>query len=262
MTAADGAETFYQNTSYRLETIEQAIAQDKKLRSKEVWGNHPNHVVFKNRGTFQEKVEDVIEALCDLLKISPLQRVPRRFVLMQAPTIPKEVAIIKEFYHKTYIHVAEDKREEGHLCTFLRYSKRLKADAQIEDGSGTGISVKNYPTAEKGDRYIKKTTTLINEQQITVKKRLRRDQYYDMIKSQDPNRNEVRQVRTFISLGQNKALLEVSEYLSPKKGLCLLNVYEPVGVNLDPEDLPAYIHVQEEVTGKKKYSAHNISLKQ
>ena len=67
-TAAKGAEAFYtcENNTTRTETPEEAAARDD--HSLHAWEDHPNHIVFDNSGSFQDKLDLLLAELRRFLK--------------------------------------------------------------------------------------------------------------------------------------------------------------------------------------------------
>ena len=69
VTAADGAEKFYNfDNLARYETTEEAREIDKKILK--VWQGHPNLKVVDNSTDFEQKMEKVLNIVCDTLGIS------------------------------------------------------------------------------------------------------------------------------------------------------------------------------------------------
>lgn len=79
VTAADGAEDFYKsghtvddsgNAVVRRENAEEARALDRKLQA--CFHGHPRHVVVRNDGGFQQKVDNTVQAVLDIaLSVHP-----------------------------------------------------------------------------------------------------------------------------------------------------------------------------------------------
>jgi len=239
VTAADGAEDFYQKTSYRHENVEEAIKQDKLLQ--EVWSGHANHFIFKNEGIFQQKIENVIDELCDCLGIMTLNRHSRRFLLKNVPTLPKGEQHFTENYLKVYVD--SPWQEPGYVCSFLRKSERANS---------------KYKAAE----YVFKTLIKQGGQSITRKRRITKAEFKMYLALKVEDRHQVKQKRIYITV-PNKAFLEITCYEEPCSGLCLLNVFEMVGEKFDISSLPSFIsqEIVKEVTGANQYSAHHLSLK-
>ena len=63
VTAAKGAEEFYssKNNSARIETLEEAAKNDDRIIA--AWEKHPNLVIIENRGSFDDKMNDLISAI-------------------------------------------------------------------------------------------------------------------------------------------------------------------------------------------------------
>jgi len=236
VTAADGAVDFYKNTTYRFESVEQAIEQDRKLQ--QVWSNHPNHHIFGNDSSFQVKIEKVVGQLSEQLGLNTLQHKPIRYLLKSEPVIPVLLPVIRETYFKTYINYPSN--EEGFHFAFLRYSKRLHGSTKV--GATT---------------YVLKQVFNHHGQEVTRKRNLTRLEYFELLRRQDPSRKVVEQKRAYVSL-KDGSLLEAVQYEKPIK-LHLLNIYCVVDTQFDKSIIPSCFDMKEEVTGNEEYSAHYIS---
>eukprot|EP00163_Fabomonas_tropica_P032753 TRINITY_DN834_c0_g1_i9.p1 TRINITY_DN834_c0_g1~~TRINITY_DN834_c0_g1_i9.p1 ORF type:complete len:357 (-),score=67.24 TRINITY_DN834_c0_g1_i9:117-1187(-) len=83
VTAADGAEEFYQteNNSVREESPEEARQLDQKLRN--AWVGHPKLFVFENRPgkTFEDKLQEIVGTVSRLVGLPESTRSTRKFVI-------------------------------------------------------------------------------------------------------------------------------------------------------------------------------------
>lgn len=239
VTAADGAPEFYEKTSYRHESPEDAVKQDKVLQ--EVWKGHPNHFIFMNAGTFQEKIERVINKLCACLGIMSLQKQPQRFLLNKIPDIPSTQNCFSENYLKIYIN--SPWQEAGYVCSFIRKSERKHEE---------------YVCVE----YVFKTVLNKGGQTIEKKRRLTKAEFDMYCKLQEKDRHKVKQKRIYITV-PNQVFLEITCYEKPSKGVCLLNVYKVTGEDFDISSLPEFVkkNIVKDVTDDQHYSAHYLSLK-
>lgn len=107
VTAAKGAEKFYTPLDgIRHETIEEARVLDTKLKN--AWENHPEHHVFDNHGSFEEKMQRVVHQFCKFLKIPDTKRLPHRYLLTKIPDcfigcIPSGRGVYRTAATKVYI---------------------------------------------------------------------------------------------------------------------------------------------------------------
>ena len=87
VTAADGAPKFYtaENNEARYETIEEAIALDKKLIN--AWVGHPYFTIIENQkeGGFQHKIERCIDAVFKTIGLPTPQTFHKKFLLITLP---------------------------------------------------------------------------------------------------------------------------------------------------------------------------------
>eukprot|EP00466_Bigelowiella_natans_P019794 jgi/Bigna1/75828/fgenesh1_pg.37_\ len=115
VTAADGAQKFYTKTGedgkqVRHEEPDQAKDLDRKLQK--AWSSHPKHYVFKNNGTFEDKLEKMISQMCKLLGVPHTKKKPRKFLLKSMPRSFPAVGLDNmstATFTKTYIKPPEQK---------------------------------------------------------------------------------------------------------------------------------------------------------
>ena len=87
VTAADGAAKFYTsaNNEARYETVEEAIALDRKLINS--WVGHPQFTIVDNldpRG-FEGKIEGTVAAVCKAIGLPTPQTHHKKFLLVTLP---------------------------------------------------------------------------------------------------------------------------------------------------------------------------------
>ena len=91
VTAADGAETFYSlaNNEARHESVEEAIAQDRKTQN--AWNGHPHHIIIDNRKhrAFERKMELLVSMLSGFVGLPSLTRRSYKYELKTAPDLSK-----------------------------------------------------------------------------------------------------------------------------------------------------------------------------
>ena len=96
VTAADGAETFYSlaNNEARHETVEEAIAQDRKTQM--AWNGHPQHVIIDNRKQrpFERKMELLVSMMSSYVGLPSLTRRSYKYRLKSAPDLSKISSIL------------------------------------------------------------------------------------------------------------------------------------------------------------------------
>ena len=86
MTAADGKPKFYtsENNEARYETIEEAIALDKKLIN--AWVGHPHFTIIDNKEkSFSAKIERCVDTVCKVIGLPTPQAFHKKFLLATLP---------------------------------------------------------------------------------------------------------------------------------------------------------------------------------
>ena len=87
VTAADGAAQFYTglNNEARYETVEEAIALDKKLVN--AWVGHPHLSIIDNldQNGFKGKIDRCVDAVCKIIGLPTPQTHHKKFLLITLP---------------------------------------------------------------------------------------------------------------------------------------------------------------------------------
>jgi len=82
VTAADGAAEFYtsENNEARYESVEEAVALDKKLIN--AWVGHPHFSIIGNDGqSFQKKIDKSVETVCRYIGLPTPTSFYKKFLL-------------------------------------------------------------------------------------------------------------------------------------------------------------------------------------
>ena len=89
VTAADGATPFYSlvNNEARHETVEEAIAQDRKTQN--AWNGHSQHIVIDNRNgrAFERKMELLVSMLAGYVGLPSIARMSHKYELKSVPDL-------------------------------------------------------------------------------------------------------------------------------------------------------------------------------
>ncbi len=223
-TAADGALEHYtlKNNKVRTETPEQAIALDRKTLS--CWMGHPHLRVISNRGDFQQKLSDLLCEVKGYLGIPEPREVERKFLIGYPDFSDAELHCSVDIT-QTYLKLPDGsrcrvrKRGAGEDCVYIKTEKRTI------------------------------TSTVRQE----VECRLSEEEYLQLIKYADAERQPIQKVRHLVMwqgkyfeidvypFWQDRAIMEIE----------LLTDGEPF-------EIPPFIKVIKEVTDDKRYT--NASL--
>lgn len=223
-TAAKGAAEFYTcaNNSSRTESIEQAVTLDDKIIR--AWTGHPHLRVITNKGSFEDKLKDVMGEISSLLGIPEPIEMERKFLVDVVGEIPdsREMEIFQTYL---YTQDNEEKRirkrgEKGHYAYFLTTKKTVSASQRVEV-----------------------------ERQITP------SEYVNLMGTADPAKRTIhKRRRCFV---WDNRYFELDTFISPKLPHCLLEI-EDVAMD-ETISFPPFLKVIEEVTKNAEYYNMNIA---
>lgn len=225
VTAAVGAQEFYtlENNAARSESIEEASRLDQKIQ--DAWVGHSHLRVVGNHVDFKEKIRQVVAIVCNVVGVpEPIER-ERKF-LVSAVNFPfslsRETVNIEQTYLRSDSGSARIRKRGQHGSFTYTHTVKQKI------GSGKNI--------EKED--------MITE-----------DQYVALLNKADPNKETIRKERTCFLW--NKQYFELDDFISPRKGLCMLEAE----IESDDEEvmLPPFITIEKEVTDDPAYSNAEIA---
>lgn len=223
-TAAKGAEKFYacDNNSSRTENIEQAVILDDKIIK--AWTGHPHLRVIPNKGSFEDKLNDVITEISAVLGIPEPIEMERKFLVDVIGDFPENCEM--EIF-QTYLveRNGEEPRirkrgENGHYVYFLTTKKHLESNQRVEV-----------------------------ERQITPA------EYINLMNSANPDKMTIHKLRRCF-VWDNR-YYELDTFVSPKLPHCLLEI-EDVAKD-EAISFPPILKVIEEVTDNPDYYNSNIS---
>ncbi len=168
VTAAKGAEAFYNtdNNTARTETIEEAIDLDDELLT--VWGGHPRLRVIDNSTGFEEKLRRLIEEIMQLLGEAQPYEIERKFLIeypniawLEAQPTCHRVEIVQ-----TYLNAPDGEeirvrqRSEGEHTMYFLTVKRKVSELKREE-TERRITAEEYLSllmqADTHRRQIKKS---------------------------------------------------------------------------------------------------------
>lgn len=224
VTAARGAEEFYTNANneHRTENIEQAQVLDNKLIN--VWTGHPHLRVIENKGSFEQKINDVLVEISNILGVPNPIETERKYIVEVLSELPNAV---ETDIFQTYLK--SDRNEE------IRIRKR-----------GSNGSFVYFFTSKK---FLSETQRIETEKQITPR------EYVELLEKAEVNTITIHKKRhCFVWQGQ---YFEIDTYITPNVGYTILEI-EGVSEHQNVA-FPPFIKVLEDVTGNKKYYNYEIS---
>ena len=227
VSAADGAEQYYNTTSneMRTEGIEKARLLDRKVI--QAWTGHPHLRVINNHDNFDTKINRVLKEISAVLELPlPITEERKYIVRVTSDNIPN---VIESDILQTYLVADPD------------YEVRLR---RRRWKGGKTVNVHTTKKRIGTDRVIE------TERQVS------NALYESLLAQADPYRHPIhKQRRSFIWKGQ---YFELDTYLDQLDGLVIL---ETKGIT-DTEDVnfPPFIQVVEDITGQKNYYNYNLAL--
>ena len=228
VSAADGAEQYYNTTSneMRTEGIEKARLLDRKVI--QAWTGHPHLRVINNHDNFDTKINRVLKEISAVLGLpQPITEERKYIVRVTSNDIPN---VIESDIFQTYLVADPD------------YEVRLRRRRW------------------KGGKTVNVHTTkkrVGTDHEIETERQVSNALYESLLAQADPYRHPIhKQRRSFIWEGQ---YFELDTYLGRLEGLVIL---ETKGIT-DTEDVkfPPFIKVIEDITGNKNYYNYNLALR-
>lgn len=228
VSAADGAEQYYNTTSneMRTEGIEKARLLDRKVI--QAWTGHPHLRVINNHDNFDTKINRVLKEISAVLGLpQPITEERKYIVRVTSNDIPN---VIESDIFQTYLVADPD------------YEVRLRRRRW------------------KGGKTVNVHTTkkrVGTNREIETERQVSNALYESLLAQADPYRHPIhKQRRSFIWKGQ---YFELDTYHDQLKGLIILKTK---GIT-DAEDVnfPPFIQVVEDITGNKSYYNYNLALR-
>lgn len=238
VTAAEGAEKFYQrdNNLVRSETVEEARDLDGRLLK--AWVGHHHLYVFDNKVGFEEKLQKIVARISQIVGLPATVKHCRRYRMTRMPAREDINVHFEEFdVEKVYLIMSRNESNPSDGYTFVR----KRGQQAVASFAQTTVYLAD------GKKTEQKRILTAREYSIAVKQRT------------DPSRYVVRQRR--ISFMWNQTYYEIVEYLTPEPGLCLLHVQDDGSQVTGPPTVPDWISLGEECTHSALTSAYYLSLK-
>ena len=228
VTAAKGASDAYTlaNNAARYETAEEACALDDRLISS--WVGHPHLRIIDNSTGFEQKLEKLLSEMVSLLGEPDPFEIERKY-LIRYP----DLALLESLPNCKKVEI---------LQTYLRSSE----DTQIRIRQRGDNGHYYYYRSEK--RRISAT------RRLEIEERLTHDEYRRMLQDADPNARPIRKTR--YCLAEKNRYYEIDIYPEWKHQAILEIDLRDQGKEIE---LPAFLHVIQDVTKDKKYSNYALA---
>lgn len=235
VTAAKGAEEHYtrSNNNARTEDLSMAIKNDKLVG--EAWVGHPYYEVIDNSSDFENKMRRLTKSVADKLGVVNAEEwldakaVKLKF-LVRGPLPDLFPVRIRDFtVHHDYLPCSEGGGPQARIRRRGRHGKWMYTHTVRRQEGGEVVETRTNVSRHIYDQLLSQAD---RDRNVSIEKTRRcftwRDQYY-----------------------------QLDIYTSPHPGLMLLETYTPVPA--DELDLPDFLEIEENVTGKPEYSMFNLS---
>lgn len=229
VTAADGAIEFYtcENNNARTETPEQAIERDRGcLRA---WTGHTHLRVIGNEGTFDKKIDKLLEEVYTLLGIPVPVEIERKY-LIKMPDIEE----LKSKYDCTTVDIIQ---------TYL-VEKEKWVERRVRQRGVDG----NYTF------YYTEKQTISGMSRTEKERKISQKEYLQLLMEADTTLHQVKKKRTCFVCNGSYFELDTYPFWNDKAILEIELTNESVDVTL-----PECIELIEEVTDKKEFKNKSLA---
>jgi predicted ATPase len=238
VTAADGAEKFYQlsNNMARSEAPETARVVDK--RTQNAWVGHPHLHIIDNRTGFREKIERVFFVIAKLVGVKSITKRDVRKYLVDKNAQPRA------------LDSAVDNLEEFEVeQTFLKRG-RIEGAQESVRRRGEG---KSYTFVHKVRWAVPGTEGKSEE----TKRQISNREYISLLANADPERRTVRIKRQCFLVDSRYYVLDTILNVEPTVRLIRTRV------DLDETvlELPRWLHTEREVTDEPEWTMYALSTR-
>ena len=231
VTAADGAEEFYtlQNNIARSEGVKEAIELDR--RTQNAWVGHPHLRIIKNKGTFEDKLKNLMSEISNFLGEPEPYEIERKFLIRYPDT---ELLMTMPNCEKVEI-----------LQTYLVSEPNVEVRVRQRGSNGS------YSFTKTEKRYTDEPS-----KRVEIEKRISKDEYLKLLMHADPDLHPVRKTRYCIMQRESGQYLEIDTYAGETK-YAILEVELPNAGR--HAVIPGYLTVIKEVTENPVYRNVNIA---
>uniref|UniRef100_A0A2M4A876 NadR/Ttd14 AAA domain-containing protein n=1 Tax=Anopheles triannulatus TaxID=58253 RepID=A0A2M4A876_9DIPT len=243
VSAANGAEDFYNTEEHSCRSEGVTLARDLDYKAASAWIGHPYFDVIDNSTDFENKVNRMIECVCQKLGIDIGDRlsITSRKVkfLVSGPMPPDSAFPAFQDFDVTHHYLQ---------CAGPRVQARLRKRGQ--NGRWSYIHTIRRPQQ--------------HGQSIEVRTQLSHRDYLNMLTQQDDAHFTIYKKRRCFLV--NNQYFQMDIYIEPShprcKGLILLETYTSLTGDKLKNILPKFLNIVKEVTGQPDYSMFNLSLRE
>ncbi|XP_055619554.1 TRPL translocation defect protein 14 isoform X2 [Toxorhynchites rutilus septentrionalis] len=242
VSAANGAEAFYSTEDHACRSEGVDLARELDYKSAAAWIGHPYFDVIDNSTDFDNKMNRMIECVCQKLGIHIGDRL--------STTSKKVKFLVSELPQNPSFPAYQDFEVVHHYLQSAgpRVQARLRKRGQ--NGHFSYIHTIRRPH--------------LHGQSIEVKTQLTHRDYLNMLTQRDDAHFTIYKKRRCFLV--NNQYFQMDIYKEPGhprcKGLILLETYTSLSGDKLKEILPEFLNIVKEVTGDPDYSMFNLSLKE
>lgn len=231
VTAADGAETFYNldNNDARSESLEEAIELDR--RTQNAWVGHPHLRIIKNEGSFEDKLRHLLSEIASFLGEPEPYEIERKYLIGYP-----DIELLKAMPNCDEVEI---------LQTYLISdpNTELRVRQRGQNGSYSFTKTEKRNTDDPARR-------------IEVEKRIDKDEYLKLLMHADPELHPIRKTRYLILQRESGQYLEIDVY----PGFDKFAILEIELATIDTRvKFPPYLTIFEDVTYNPDYRNKNIA---
>lgn len=193
VSAADGAEQFYtnENNGTRLETRDEAVLLDK--RTMEAWCGHEIVSVITNKGSFQQKMEETLEAMLSSIGYPKPIETEKKFLLQSGN--------MHDLIHDSPACLIE----QTYLVNGVGHAERVRRVVKVGQAS-------YFHTLKK-----KTNIPFSNEE---LEREISEQEFHTLLERKDESRHTVMKKRYYKFFDRDYFSIDV--YVSPHPGMVIL----------------------------------------
>ncbi|XP_050074460.1 TRPL translocation defect protein 14 isoform X2 [Anopheles maculipalpis] len=243
VSAANGAEQFYATEEHSCRSEGVTLARELDYKAASAWIGHPYFDVIDNSTDFENKVNRMIECVCQKLGIDIGDRLSitsRKVKFLVSGPMPPDTSFPAFQDFEVVHHYLQ--------CAGPRVQARLRKRGQ--NGRWSYIHTIRRPQQ--------------HGQSIEVRTQLSHRDYLNMLTQQDDAHFTIYKKRRCFLV--NNQYFQMDIYKDPShprcKGLILLETYTSLTGDKLKAILPKFLNIVKEVTGQPDYSMFNLSLRE
>ncbi|XP_058065402.1 TRPL translocation defect protein 14 isoform X7 [Anopheles bellator] len=243
VSAANGAEEFYATEEHSCRSEGVTLARELDYKAASAWIGHPYFDVIDNSTDFENKVNRMIECVCQKLGIDIGDRLSitsRKVKFLVSGPMPPDSSFPAYQDFEVVHHYLQ--------CAGPRVQARLRKRGQ--NGRWSYIHTIRRPQQ--------------HGQSIEVRTQLSHRDYLNMLTQQDDAHFTIFKKRRCFLV--NNQYFQMDIYKEPShprcKGLILLETYTSLTGDKLKNILPTFLNIAKEVTGQPDYSMFNLSLRE